>query len=510
MASSTFILLLLALIIQHAATLQVTPDSPCASFCIDSHGLDVSDSNSSSTRNKDISCSDSEYSLSSAGQKFQSCVSCLQESTFAKGKQNDQLWFLYNIRYTFDYCIFGFPNATDVASTPCSTSTACGHLEGALVEGILDPSNPDYSFCAVDGGALASDVVSKCLSCVAASDGQGYLANYLVALEAGCKQQPPAGTLIGLYDTVFSETMISAIDPTTETSPKGSQPALAVPQIAGIVVGAIIIILAIAGFIFVRCRKQRNRRLRLEGATSSTARPKRSHHRPDSSLSFRCQTHISPRSPALFPNPSDSTIEEEKPYSEPNCALGSHPIFPEPPVSTQATWQTHNSNPGFKHSFKQENKSLPLHHITTAIPTIPGNVYHSSSPNATRFSPADDFTTPVSTTSTKSTVQPFPFKPYHPGEYGPCPPQIMISPVNSDGSVFTSPTSGSTASPLLSHAWDQRTPAWELPARVSSRTPGAVMAIGKGRERGKRVSNTGSPVETKQIKVSFPAPPTRR
>ncbi|KAI0002305.1 hypothetical protein F4779DRAFT_135315 [Xylariaceae sp. FL0662B] len=513
--TSLIFILFLASVAQRAAALQVTPDSPCASFCIDSSGLDVSDPNSSNTKNEDITCNDSEYSTRAAGQKFQSCVSCLQDSTFAQGKQNDQLWFLYNIRYTFDYCVFGFPNATDVASTPCSTSTACGELEDALKEGILDPGNPDYSYCAVDGGVMTSEVVSKCLSCVAASDGQDYLANYLVALETGCKQQPPAGTLVGLNDTVFSKTMISAIDPAMETTAKGNQTALSVPQIAGVAVGAIVIFLAIAGFIFVRCRKRRNRRLRLESANSTT-RPKRSHHRPASSLSFRCQAHLSPRSPAFFPNPSDTTVEEEKPFSQPYPALGSHPIFLDSPMSRQPMWRAQNPIPGSK----EDIKSLHLHNIAIAIPTIPGNVHHSTSPKAARFSPIDDLTTPASTTSTKSTAQLLPFRPYNPAEYGVAPPQAGGNPIHPDGSTFTSPTSGSTASPLLSRAWDQRTPTWDLPARVSSRSPGAGpalefrvgagMAVGRNRERGKRTSNIGSPVETEQINISFPAPPTRR
>lgn len=182
--------LVLSLLAQHATGLQVTPNSPCASFCVDSTGLDFSDPNSSTTVNDDITCYDSKYSTSPAGQKFQSCMSCLQDSTFSQGSESDQQWFLCgyidsllqtdsnvfidNLRYTFDYCIFGFPNATGVASTPCSTSFACGELKDALTGDNLKKS--DYSYCP-GSGAMADDVVSKCLSCVAASDDQDYLTN---------------------------------------------------------------------------------------------------------------------------------------------------------------------------------------------------------------------------------------------------------------------------------------------------------------------------------------------
>jgi hypothetical protein len=77
-----------------ASALQVTPNSPCASFCIDSNDLDFSDPNSSNTKGSDITCSDAKYMTESVGQKYQRCMSCLQSSTFAQGKETDQQWFL--------------------------------------------------------------------------------------------------------------------------------------------------------------------------------------------------------------------------------------------------------------------------------------------------------------------------------------------------------------------------------------------------------------------------------
>ncbi|KAI1415373.1 hypothetical protein F5Y13DRAFT_157256 [Hypoxylon sp. FL1857] len=494
--ASLLLVLVLTLLTQHAASLQVTPNSPCASFCVDSSGLDFSDPNSSTTKNSDIACTDSEYATSSAGQKFQRCMSCLQDSTFAQGPESDQLWFLYNLRYAFDYCILGFPNATGVASTPCSTSTACGGLESAFTGDKLNPKKPDYSYCGTDGSAMTDGVVSECMSCVGALEGQDYLANFLIALDAGCKQQPPTGILIGLNDTVFSETRISSIDPNTGKPTDDKGPALSVPQIAGIAVGAVVIVLAVAGFLFVHIRKRRNRRLLLGDIKASTAGQKKSRHRPASSLSFRCQTHLTPRSPAFFPNPSDSTIEEEKPYVGPFSALGSHPISPESP--RQSGWRVQNSRSG--------SKALPLHNIATAIPTIPGNVHYSTSPKAAFFSPTDE---PASTTSTKSTAQLLPLRQYNPAEYGISSPQIGASPEG----TFSSPTSGTTTSPLLSRAWEQKIPTWDLPPRSSSK-PAAVgtwerVAAGvAGKNR--RTSNTGSPVETKQINFNFPPPPARR
>ncbi|KAI2463782.1 hypothetical protein F4781DRAFT_106394 [Annulohypoxylon bovei var. microspora] len=497
-------IIMLTLLAHHVASLQVTPNSPCASSCIDSTGLDLSDPNSSTTSNSDITCYDSEYSSSPAGQKYQRCMRCLQDSTFAQGSESDQLWFLYNLRYTFDYCILGFPNATEVASTPCSTSTACGGLDEAFTDDNLDPKTPNYSYCSADGSGMTSDVVSECMSCVGALDGQNYLANFLIALDAGCSQQPPTGTLIGLNDTVFSEARISAVDPAVEKSTGDKGPALSTTQIAGIAVGTVVVILAIAGFLFVHFRKRHNRRLLLGDVRASTVGQKKSRHRPDSSLSFRCQTHLTPRSPSFFPNPSNDTIEEEKPYASPFSALGSHPISPGSP--RKSAWQAQNSDPSLDSASRSGNKALPLHNIATAIPTIPGSVHYSTSPKAAFFSPTDE---PASTTSTKSTAQLLPLRQYNPAEYGISSPQVGNTP---DG-TFSSPTSGSTSSPLLSRAWEQRASTWDLPPRSSSKPTGigAWERVAAGvAAKNRRTSNTGSPVETKQINFNFPPPPARR
>lgn len=77
-----------------ASALQVTPNSPCSSLCIDNASLDPSDPNSSNTYNSDIVCSDDDYASSPVGVKWQNCMSCLQNSTFSQGTENDQMWFL--------------------------------------------------------------------------------------------------------------------------------------------------------------------------------------------------------------------------------------------------------------------------------------------------------------------------------------------------------------------------------------------------------------------------------
>ncbi|KAI0024471.1 hypothetical protein F4780DRAFT_603265 [Xylariomycetidae sp. FL0641] len=467
MASPMFLSILLFLI-QCSTALEVSPDSPCVALC-----ADPSEPTSWKITSDDVTCSDADYSSTPTGQKFESCVSCLQSSTYSQGSDNDQLHFLYNIRYTFDSCIFGFPKAMHTGSSPCATSFACGQLETALTEGIGN-ANSGYEYCGINGDAILTDLFNKCVSCVAATEDQMFLANYLVALQAGCNQEPPAGTIVGLNDTVFSATMIGAVDPQDQHNADGSDSVISTGQIVGIVAGVLVLGLALAGFFFVRHRKRRNRVHLAADRTSSSPGPgsRRPHfHRQASSLSFRCQTHLSPRSPVFFPNPSASTIDEEKPWqASPAAAADSmRPFTAARPYAIDTS-------------------------AAAAAPAYPGSVHHS--PKNAHFGAHDAAAH---------------HRPYHPAEYAPA------SPTTASMSAFTfgspvpdyaaSPVSGSTASPLLGRAWEA--------ADGGLRRPGLLERAGVkagGEVRGaRRVSgNTGSPVESMVINTRFPGPPTRR
>lgn len=87
-------MLALAVLLSVAAALQVTPDSPCADFCIDSTDLDATDPGSSTTNSSDIVCNDYDFTSEKAGKKFQRCMTCLQESKYSKGDESDLDWFL--------------------------------------------------------------------------------------------------------------------------------------------------------------------------------------------------------------------------------------------------------------------------------------------------------------------------------------------------------------------------------------------------------------------------------
>lgn len=94
MVSAQLVIFTLSQILKPIAGLQVTPNSACAQLCIDNPTADVSDPNSSTTNGTDIVCTDEAYTSTSAGQKFNSCVSCLQNSTANSTTESDQEWFL--------------------------------------------------------------------------------------------------------------------------------------------------------------------------------------------------------------------------------------------------------------------------------------------------------------------------------------------------------------------------------------------------------------------------------
>lgn len=87
-----------------------------------------------------------------------------------------------NMRYAFDTCLFGFVEASDPISTPCSTDSSCGHLQKALETGDLDPTASTYGYCSADNNAFLGSFLPKCLECLQNGGDAQYLTN--------CKRNP--------------------------------------------------------------------------------------------------------------------------------------------------------------------------------------------------------------------------------------------------------------------------------------------------------------------------------
>ncbi|KAK3403191.1 hypothetical protein B0T20DRAFT_486154 [Sordaria brevicollis] len=488
-----------------ASALQVTPNSPCASVCLDSPDLDRSDPNSSNTKNNDIVCKDGKVDNSPAGTKWKDCMTCLQTSTFSQDSETDQMWFLYNLRYTLSYCLFGYPNATDVETTPCSTSMACGPLQQSLEHGIPDPKDTTTSsYCSADDGyASDSTIYGHCTSCLAAGGESNYLANYFTALEAGCQHKPEPGNVVGLNDTIFSVTPIGIVDPSSVLKSEEG-PAISTTIIAVIVCIAVLVILIISAVVFICHRKRKNRAARasaqLDYAAASEKRATRSRHQRQSSLSFQCQTHV--LSPRFWPAAGgDGTAQQhETMTTEDNInttrPLSHHPQPPTPGTPSGTTpsrglstrrvtsWKQHNSlistvaeDKAWEQQSQQSQQSsfertaLGLHTLTTTnIPRSPTRAYYGAGTPATATPATPGYyysPSPMSADSVRSTAALLPsIQPYVPAEHAHAQtqqtPQLHSASTFGPGSAgmrggHQSPWSATTASPLLNNY------GWPLP-----------------------------------------------
>ncbi|KAG7127752.1 hypothetical protein HYQ45_012394 [Verticillium longisporum] len=386
--------LLASFLATFVSALQVTPNSPCAEFCLDSEDLDRSDPESSSPQAQQITCDDSDYQSGAKGRKFQQCLTCLQESPFETASESDQLWFLYNLRYTLGHCIFGFPNSTGIGSGPCLTSSACGPLEDALTDDLSElDSTSQYGYCDAGGAAMTSDAFGRCLDCVMVGGEHHLLSNFLVALDAGCQQRSDAGTLIGLNDTIFSATAIEAVDPSTLETKKPEQASVfTLPVIVGIAIGGFVLLLLASGCGYMHHRKRKARR---ESQNMSKKGARR--HRPASSLSFRCQTHLTPRSPSFFPIGEEEPTTREKPFVDPAAALTSNPSISTP---TRSAWN--QSSASLPPAQPWRGAAPPQGHAKDALSLSTILPSHAQS-SLYRPSPTD-YATPTSTTSTRSTT----------------------------------------------------------------------------------------------------------
>lgn len=266
--------------------------------------------------------------------------------------------------------------------------------------------------------------------------------------------------MVGLSDTVFSKAVINTVDP--GAAAKESAKPLSTPVIVGIGIGGAVVLILVAGAIFVCCRRRRNRRVRLGDSDQPGRIP--SHEYPISPLSFRCQATISPYESTPFGHSAAVTVEDFK--------NGLGPIdFAASPKMVEASayekpnfggWQPQLPKSRQGVDDKSDHPFASLNSLQTtnpiAIPSKPDNVHYAWSPQITRFSPVEDMISPQSTTSTRSTTALLPLKPYNPSEWS-------GSPVVSNGGGFTAatptiptPTSGATASPLIGRAWGDAPP----------------------------------------------------
>lgn len=174
-----------ALLLPPTLSIEVTPGSSCASFCLNDGQTDSLDPSASSTNATDITCHDDSYSTEEAGIKYRNCIQCLAKSAKVNGEESDLHWYLYNMRFTLSTCLFGFPAKAEEGQTesPCIIDHACKPMADPLAHDDLDAGSADtYGYCEADDGAFMGNKTWTCVDCLRASAEQTYFSN--------CKPSP--------------------------------------------------------------------------------------------------------------------------------------------------------------------------------------------------------------------------------------------------------------------------------------------------------------------------------
>ncbi|KFY46111.1 hypothetical protein V494_00612 [Pseudogymnoascus sp. VKM F-4513 (FW-928)] len=237
----------------------VAPQSDCAVKC--GNVLDA-------TTNPDIVCGDDKFG-SGAGQTFKSCVECELKSTYVDPTGlSDLTALIYNLRYAADYCIF---NDSKIATTPCTTETACETFLGSLTyHNNTTPSGAtDYGYC----NTWDDNNILKCRDCIETVEKEEYLVNFMTILSASCQQKPGKGALIGIEGDPFSSTRVQITKPFSSADiiassfnpPSGP---LNLGAKIGIAVGGFLLILIVVGTCIVWRGRRRRRAILANYAAS--------------------------------------------------------------------------------------------------------------------------------------------------------------------------------------------------------------------------------------------------
>ncbi|OAR00591.1 hypothetical protein LLEC1_02141 [Akanthomyces lecanii] len=336
-----------ALFLLAAATavlaLQVAPGSPCAHKCLGSGADNNWSADASNTNSSEITCSDAAYSDSQVGLKYKQCLECLRTSSRGNWGETDAKWFVYNLRFALDVCLYDSPEADPaVHSSPCASNEGCKNLKSALTGDDLAPTqNMTWDYCFRDDGAFMSSNRTTCMQCLRDTQDQTYMANcktalssipqnlalaktsitaVLTALEAGCRQTPEKGTAIGLSGSVFSSAPVNITDP--DTPPHEDHDSLSTGAIIGIAVSVIIVILVAIALLLFYCHKEKTQEswedYYYDAYAPQAARPRRA---PSRAAAVQRPVQYLPTQPkpmgevprAMFIRSNNTKYPEEKP-----------------------------------------------------------------------------------------------------------------------------------------------------------------------------------------------------
>ncbi|KAL4796810.1 hypothetical protein BDV19DRAFT_378022 [Aspergillus venezuelensis] len=248
---------------QLAAAFRTTPGSPCESSC----------SPTNDTLPSEVVCLDNDFSNTDTGRRFKECISCQLESTFTDdiSHESDVEWGLYNLRFAFSSCVYGYPEKVADISNPCPV--ACEDLESPIEFQLANPSGENLeTWC--DTASFADNEVSDCGKCynltrTTRADGAGsqvYMANFLESLRYNCHFQTPTEEEFPITPArIFTESLLPSSTADLISGSGGTDNLALI--IAMPILGFVILccLLALGCFFFIRSRRKKARRLRQPG-----------------------------------------------------------------------------------------------------------------------------------------------------------------------------------------------------------------------------------------------------
>ncbi|KAE8451889.1 hypothetical protein EG329_002730 [Mollisiaceae sp. DMI_Dod_QoI] len=240
-----------------------------------------------------------------------------------------------------------------------------------------------YSYCSANNNAFVGPNLGICQSCLRENNAVFYLSNFLVALDAGCLQQPANSTVVGLNTTLFSNTQVAIITPVSSQAPTAkSHKSLSEGAIIGIVVGAVVLIIIFIAIGFICLKKRRNasrlQKLRSPlderfGAENITAPNKGAFSSPQTSPSLHKDSIQMMQAPKVrnfsFSRPSPPQRAGEwtgvSPTATPSTTFSSSPPgydqSPSPPNSGRSSIPAHHAYIPPEYTPPSRNSMSPLY-----------------------------------------------------------------------------------------------------------------------------------------------------
>lgn len=263
--------------------------------------------------------------------------------------------------------------------------------------------------------------------------------------------KPASDSVLVLNKPLFGNDTVQVV--TSSPSSANSGPAISTSTIVGIIVGGVVLLALIAGFTFVCIHKRRNRAKEQDRA---------------SGYSFRCQTRVTPVTPR-FPEGAqtdDNFHGNEKAHV---MVTNGIPIGANAYPQAQYPW---NSQSSLNVTINRQESAIMRPSVITSLPPPP------SAHISPRLSSPDDYSTPASAVSTRSSAP-----------------------------LLANPQRGYSPSPHLAQS------SWSLsprPNRLDKRWEDENQGFGNalGLISRKNQTNAASPVHSEVIQTSFPPPPT--